>query len=203
MKKQLVIYTLLSTSLIALFTLWLITSKEKDLYEEYLSGELVNQIVRISVAPSSNLSILEDVLTAGTITRTQAEQLQMNFSYLTFEIQDVIHMAISIQRTKDTSNNVTSINSDYVLFFIQLDFQEDEIQLSEEQLASLKIMNNLMGKYTKVVGEKLKFVSIDDTKGRSGHFFDYYREKGLEDDYWLELLNGFEKVTEETDSLDY
>jgi hypothetical protein len=198
LKKNYVIYALLGATALTLLTLWVLSEKEKKAYERYLSGELVNQIVHISSAPPYALSILEEVIDTGKITKVQAGELERCFYDLTFDTQEIGSMDLYLGRLKDYSDNeIISINNGYRKFFMFLkdDIENTELELTNEQLETVKKIRSLMQEYSTVAEASLKYTGEDDQNGQPSKFFDYYREKGINDDYWVTLLKGYEDVT--------
>ncbi|MGM8214410.1 hypothetical protein ACLIA0_02440 [Bacillaceae bacterium W0354] len=199
-RKQYIIYGLLGAGVLFFFTLWVLAEKDKNAYEKYLSGELVNQIVHISSAPPYALSILEEVIDNGKITRVQAGELERSFYDLTFDTQKIGNMNLYLGRIENYSDDeVVSVNNGYRKFFMFLkqDMENDEIlTLTNEQIVKLKKMRNLMQEYSEVVESSLKYTGEGNQSGQPSEFFDYYRDKGITDDYWVNLLKGYEKVTD-------
>ncbi|WP_164669672.1 hypothetical protein [Virgibacillus doumboii] len=205
LKQQKVIYVILGIGFLVFFTLWILTEKENDTYENYLSDELVDKIAHISSYSNYNLGILEEVLKSGKITSSQAGELEQGFYHIAFDTQDISYMGNSIGRLQNYNEDIVlSVNKDYRHFFDELDFEYDEIKLTDEQITSLEKMEKLMKKYSMVVNETLKFTTKEESKEQPGQpqdFFDYYQKKGITDDYWIDLLKGYEKVTDESFSL--
>jgi hypothetical protein len=199
-RKQYIIYGLLGAVVLFFFTLWVLSEKDKQEYEKYLSDELVNQIVRISSAPPYALSILEEVIENGKITKVQAGELESSFYDLTFDTQEIGNMDLYLGRLENYSHNdILSVNNGYRNFFMSLkhDMENDEkLTLTNEQIEKLKKMKSLMQEYSEVVESSLKYTGDGNQKGQPSKFFDYYREKGITDDYWVNLLKEYEKVTD-------
>ncbi|MBB6452516.1 hypothetical protein HNQ94_000961 [Salirhabdus euzebyi] len=194
--KQIKLNVLLAAAFLIFFTLWILSEKDKKLYESYLSNELVKKIVLISDTPSYNLSILQNVLKTGTLEKVQAEELEMGFRVIAFETQAVTEIGRNVERLKDFKNDqVVSINADYAYFFMRSDTDEDGKKLTEEQISEIRKMEELMIAYSKVVNDTLKYTGEAETKGHSAKFSEFYLEKGITDDYWVDLLKAYEQVT--------
>ncbi|WP_223701738.1 hypothetical protein [Sutcliffiella deserti] len=197
--KNIIIPFTLGIGMIIFLTLWILSERDNQSYERYLSEELVNQVVQISSAPPYALSILQDVIEKGEITQVQAGELESNFYYLAFVTQDISQMDIYLNRLGDYNHNqIVSINNDYREFFMFLkrDMESNEAALTTEQLEELQLMERLMQHYSKVVEDTLMFTGDGDTNGQPSEFFDYYSEQGIKDDYWVDLLKGYERVTD-------
>jgi hypothetical protein len=197
--RQTVIFIVLGIGIIIFLTLWIQSERDNKAYERYLSGELVNQIVHISSAPSYALSIIHDVLEKGKISKAQAEELESSFYYLAFDTQDISEMDMYLSRLGSYSHNeVVSINNEYrkFLMYLKNDMESNEITLTTEQIEKLQLIEQLMQKYKKVVDDNLMFTGEAKDKGQPSKFFDYYREQGIKSDYWVDLLKGYEKVTD-------
>ncbi|MGD6831087.1 hypothetical protein ACQCT5_02915 [Sutcliffiella halmapala] len=194
--KPNIIYIVLGVGLLIFLTLWVLSEKKNDAYEKFLSDGLVDQMVRISSLPNYNLGILQDIFESGKISNSQADELEQGFNNLAFDIQDVSYMGNSIGRLQFSSDVVVSVNNDYSEFFLKLDFENEEIQLTEEQIFILEKMIKLMKKYKAAVNETLKSTPKEADKGLPLDFFDIYEEKGIADDYWIDLLQKYESETD-------
>jgi hypothetical protein len=183
--------------MLLLFTLWVYSERENKAYEQYLSDEIVNKIVPIAGAPQYALWIIQDVLDTGVITSSQAGELQFSFHDISTNTQDISQSDSYFNRLEGYSQNkIVSINSDYSDFFMKLYVAKDNVKLSKNQLEKIKKMKRLLQKYNVVVEETLLFVNKSGDKGQTSEFWDYYREQGFKDDYWVDLLKGYEKVTD-------
>jgi hypothetical protein len=197
--KQNIIYILLGIGILISLSLWILSERDNQAYEQYLSEELVNQIVHISSTPPYALSIIQDVLEKGEITKAQAGELESSFYYIAFDTQDISEMDMYLGRLGNYNYaEVISINNEYHKFFMFLnrDMESNQIALRTEQLEKLQLIKHLMKNYSKVVKDTLKFTGKAYSKGQPSDFFDYYREQGIKDGYWVELLRGYAKVTD-------
>ncbi|MCT2536237.1 hypothetical protein NC661_13620 [Aquibacillus koreensis] len=198
-KRQAVIFTVLGLGIITFLALWVSSERDNREYERYLSGELVNQIVPISSAPPYALSIIQDVLEKGEITKAQAAELENSFYYLAFDTQDITEMDMYLGRLGNYNDDeIVTINDEYRKFFMFLkdEMESNEVELTPEQLKEIEQMERLMQNYSKVVEDTLMFTGEAKVSGQPSKFFDYYLELGIQDDYWVELLKGYEKVTD-------
>lgn len=195
-----IIYLFLGLGFLIFLTLYILSEKDNQAYERYLSGELVNQIVHISSAPPYALSIIQEVLETGEITKAQAGELESSFSYLAFDTQDISEMYMYLGRSRNYSDDeVVSINNEYRKFFMFLsgDMKSNQTALTPEQMEKIKLMKGLMQNYNKVVEDTLMYTTGEaEEKGQPSEFFDYYREQGIKDDYWIDLLKGYVEVTD-------
>ncbi|WP_102027818.1 hypothetical protein [Salirhabdus sp. Marseille-P4669] len=198
MKQFNLVSLLLSVCLVVCLTLWILSEYKNNAYEKYLSSEIVNQIVGITSSTSYSLGILEDVLKSGMLTIAQKDELALNFSEIVFDIQDVANFAQYIGELKDFNyNKITIVNSDYYHYFMNLEipFDRDRIRLSTEQIEDMTKMKNQMKEYIEVIEDTLHFTAEVGTRGQSNQFFDYYAEEGITDNYWVDLLKGYEAST--------
>ncbi|MFD2444749.1 hypothetical protein ACFSO7_12310 [Bacillus sp. CGMCC 1.16607] len=195
--RQNIIYILLGLGMLFFFTLWVFSERDNKTYEQYLSDELVNKIVHITGAPQYAIGIIQDVLSSGEITNSQAEELQISFHDIAFDTQEINQMDNYFNRLENYSQNqVISINNDYSDFFMKLNVESDKVKLSKDQLEKIKKMESLLQKYNDVVNETLLYTNKSGEKGQTSAFWDYYREQGFKDDYWVDLLKGYGKVTD-------
>ncbi len=98
-----------------------------------------------------------------------------------------------------SDDEVVSINNEYRKFFMFLsrDMESNQTSLTPEQMKKIKLMKGLMQNYNKIVEDTLIYtIGRAEEKGQPSEFFDYYREQGIKDDYWVDLLKGYVKVTD-------
>lgn len=177
--------------------LFIFSEKENKVYEKYLSEELVGQIGRISHSSLYNLGILQDVIASGILTKAQAVELRFAFRDIAFETQDVSEMGDNTGLLQNYShNNVVSINNEYHLFFINLEMDSDEIELTDKQITVIKKMGKLMQAYRNVVKNTLEKTGDIGEKGVPNEFKELYHHKGITDDYWKNVLKEYERVTD-------
>ena len=200
LKKQHKIYAILGISLLITLFFWGHSAQENRAYEKYLSEQLVRQIANISQSAMYNFEILQDVIERGKLTKAQAGELQLGFRDIAFEFQDVIRMGNDIGRLRLQDFHqvgVVQINAAYYQYFLKLNMDSDEMELTEEQISILKTMEMLMKEYNNVVKETLVISWEVGVKGVPSDFRELYgTEKGIDDDYWVKLVKGFERVTD-------
>lgn len=184
-----------------LFVLLLIfsvnTTKEKNIYEKYLSERIASSITNISEYSYSNEIILQKLIFEKEVSEPEAEQLKLFFQSITKEAHEIEQLGNKINtKNKITTDNIEKVNSEYSEFFLKYDFRVTRnIELSDEEIELLTIMKKLMTEYTTTISEHFKDINYNGTS--SDIFYNYLAyDKGLKDNYWVELINKLETVTD-------
>ncbi|MBS4174350.1 hypothetical protein [Bacillus sp. FJAT-49736] len=177
--------------------LYIHSESERKSYERFLSDKLANEIAVISQYPLYSLGLLQEVLKSGEITQGQLAELQIAFRDIAMQTQEVREMGVSNGRlSNERDNNVISINNNYSLFFVKINNEKEKIQLSNDQIESLRKMEDLMKEYNKIVKDTMPVRKEIGVKGVPDKFMIYYREKGITDDYRIKLIDGLKSVTD-------
>ncbi len=72
----------------------------------------------------------------------------------------------------------------------------DEIELTDKQITGIKKMERLMQAYRNVIKNTLEKTGDIGEKGVPDEFKKLYRQKGITDDYWKNILKEYERVTD-------
>jgi hypothetical protein len=201
--KQYWVNAILCVGLIVFCILWVTSEDRKSTYEDYLSSVIADKVAIVSNYPSYSSSIVVKILADEEVTKSQATELVETFWELYREIQDLEGFAIRLGEIEkdEVTNNYQAVIYEYYSYMVNLQSMDaDSIAITNKQKDDLEKMHEQLNTYSKVVKEQIKFTS--DEKDPSPLFYQYYRELGINDDYWIKLLTNLEQVSDVNNILD-
>jgi hypothetical protein len=135
-------------------------------------------------------------LESNELTKANAEELEIGFKDMVMGVQSLSELGKELDRLKDFNYNlIVDINSEYATYVIELINQNNEIILNDAQVSNFAKMGELMHGYQKIIEKTLDVSGEVSDKGVLPEYWEVYRKKGVDDDYWIDLLEGYSDVT--------
>jgi hypothetical protein len=185
-------------SLVLMVAASVVIYRKNQTYATYLSDIVSNRVSPLVSNISNVDSVLSDIVEKQTITKSQAQSLYGNINSIKSQTQTLLDIAIRLEKIpRNRIDKVINTNEKITLYFKSLyeALGEDESDpLTQTQLEGFIEFQSLASLYKKIV--KSYVTGITD-RGVSGEYWHEYFVDGVEDDYWINIVQGLEDVTPE------